>query len=275
MLKRIFFLLTLLTSNAFAQEERIVTLPYTKDIIKVQTTPLHVTVVELGQEQVQSIIVGDSERWRIQHTIGTDGKPLIVIKPTKRDISTNLVITTNQRVYNIELISGSKANYHAYVRFGYPGQDIIHVSPPITGVSAGNAAAEAVSQTAGSSSPSSSSSPAASNVKSSQQKDYDYNYRWDRSQDFPWSPVSIYNDGQRTYIRIPDVASRYELPVLYVYEDGKPVVVNYIVRDNVYVVDRIFRNGELVLGADIKRGLLGLLGHKEKARRLRIYYNGK
>ena len=257
----------LLAAGAQAQQ-RVVRLPYTTDLIPIRTTPLHVTVLELqADEQIQSIIIGDSERWRVQHTSGTDGRPLIVIKPTDKNIQTNMVVTTTARVYNFELKSGPENSYQAYVRFGYPGEEIIQVAPPAAPLAAASPAAATAATAASSQTNTNASNQPDKNPPANR---FNYRYRWDRRDGFPWSPVSVYDDGHRTFIRVPDVAARYELPVLRVYEDGQETVVNYTVRDGMYVVDRIFERAELVIGADVKKGFLGLGGHKQRARRLII-----
>lgn len=259
--------LLLLLVGSLQAQQRVVRLAYTTDLIPIRTTPLHVTVLELqADEQIQSIIIGDSERWRVQHTTGTDGRPLIVIKPTDKNIQTNMVVTTTARVYNFELRSGPESSYQAYVRFGYPGEEIIQVNPSPSAALASASTTTAPTAT----SPSAAPTAAETVEKKPPANRYNYRYRWDRTDGFPWSPVSVYDDGHRTFIRVPDVANRYELPVLRVYEDGQETVVNYVVRDGMYVVDRIFERAELVIGADVKKGFLGLGGRKQRARRLII-----
>jgi type IV secretion system protein VirB9 len=62
-------------------------------------------------------------------------------------------------------------------------------------------------------------------------------------------PLQVFDDGSKTYIRMnPETAAR-ELPVLVaIGADGKPEMVNYRVKDNTYIADRLFDRAELVLG---------------------------
>lgn len=53
-----------------------------------------------------------------------------------------------------------------------------------------------------------------------------------------WKPLAVFDDGTKTYIRVPSQIS--EAPALYISLDGRATLVNYRVKDNYYIVDRLF-----------------------------------
>ena len=64
-----------------------------------------------------------------------------------------------------------------------------------------------------------------------------------------WRPLRVYDDGIKTYLQMsPDMAS-YEAPALFVIEDKQPLLVNYRVKQSIYIVDRLFDRGQLRVGA--------------------------
>ena len=66
-------------------------------------------------------------------------------------------------------------------------------------------------------------------------------------------PVRVFDDGKKTYIQISQAARNREAPVLVVIgPDGKQEMVNYRVKDDMYIVDRLFERAELILGSGKK-----------------------
>ena len=68
------------------------------------------------------IAAGDTARWIIGDTESGSGvarRVHVLVKPTRADITTNLVITTDRRTYMVELRSGEKP-YMPAVAWAYP-----------------------------------------------------------------------------------------------------------------------------------------------------------
>jgi type IV secretion system protein VirB9 len=66
-------------------------------------------------------------------------------------------------------------------------------------------------------------------------------------------PVRVFDDGKKTYIQISEAAKNREAPILVVIgTDGKQEMVNYRVKDDMYIVDRLFERAQLVLGSGKK-----------------------
>jgi type IV secretion system protein VirB9 len=65
----------------------------------------------------------------------------------------------------------------------------------------------------------------------------------------PWKPKRAFDDGSKVYIEFPDRIDQGEAPPLFVVgPNGDNQLVNYRVRANYYIVDRLFAAAELRLG---------------------------
>ena len=69
--------------------------------------------------------------------------------------------------------------------------------------------------------------------------------------DPPWRPVRAFDDGNKVYIEFPKRIDQGDAPPLFVIgADGGTELVNYRMRGNYYVVDKLFAAAELRLGED-------------------------
>ncbi|QLH13048.1 P-type conjugative transfer protein TrbG [Paracoccus pantotrophus] len=170
-----------------------------------------------------SIAAGDTARWLIGDTesgSGASRRVHVFVKPTREDISTNLVITTDRRVYMIEL-RAREALYMPSVAWTYPAQP--------TGKRQQTVAAPVIP------------APAARN--------YRYGLQVEGASP-PWRPVSVFDDGRRSYVVFPRGIAQGEMPPLFVIgPDGEAQIVNSRTHGNVLIVDRIFAAAELRLGS--------------------------
>src|SRR3989454_907684 len=219
-------------------EGNFVTFPYGHAQPTLTCTVLRACVIELEPgEIVLSRISGDTERWEISPApAGPDGRTLlIVVKPRDCDITTNLVLATDRRLYDLTLDSppckGRSTNpqhsYARHVRFYYPDETLARWALPAA------------------------PSPArvAPDVLS-----LNFSYRVKKDRQFPWAPAQVFDDGARVYIKLPPEAQHAEAPVLFVLEsDGSRILINYsVVGGDTYVTDRLFDRAVLVAGIDGK-----------------------
>lgn len=167
------------------------------------------------------IAAGDTARWIIGDTESGSGvtrRIHILVKPTRPDISTNLVMTTDRRTYMIEL-RAREALYMPAVAWAYP-------APP-----AGQR------QTV----------PAAPIIPVEAARNYRYGLTGDSP---PWKPISVFDDGRRVYIVFPRGIVQGEMPPIFVIgSDGESQIVNSRIHQNILIVDRIFGAAELRLGS--------------------------
>jgi P-type conjugative transfer protein TrbG len=205
------------------------------------TAPGEITDIALqeGEQLVGTgpVAAGDTVRWIIGDTesgAGATKKVHILVKPTRPDLMTNLVINTDRRTYLLELRSTEKT-YMASVSWQYPEDQLIALRQQ-------NQAAEAAA-------------PIASGVDLAS-----INFRYAIEGDNPaWRPLRAFDDGQKVYIEFPSGIRQGEMPPLFVIGPaGGSELVNYRVRQNYYIVDRLFAAAEL------------RLGDKDSERRVRI-----
>ena len=207
-------------------------------VVEVWTAPLRVTPLSLAPGEILiTKAAGDTVRWQIGEAVsgaGAGRRTHIMLKPLQRGLETNLVLTTNRRVYLIDLKSGAPDAFNPAVSWG-DGPEALEDDRPIeaafvdtTGAAAG-AAASAVVLPEG---------------------DLDGRYRIEpQGRRARWTPTSVFNDGVRTFITFDPDLQVDEAPVLFVIAaDGQAEMVNYRQIGGLYVVDRIFDRAELRLG---------------------------
>ena len=201
-------------------------------LYQVYAAPGKVTDIALedGEQLVGSgpVAAGDTVRWIIGDTEsgqGTNKKVHILLKPTRPDLVTNLVINTDRHTYHLELRSTEKT-YMASVSWIYPQDELIAVQRQ-------NAEADAAAPIA-----------TALDLNSLH---FRYSIEGDNP---PWRPVRAFDDGSKVYIEFPAGIGQGEMPPLFIIGPaGKTSeLVNYRVRGNHMIVDRLFAAAELRLG---------------------------
>jgi type IV secretion system protein VirB9 len=200
-------------------------------LYQVYAAPGQVTDIALqeGEQLVGPgpVAAGDTVRWIIGDTISGSGPTArvhILVKPTRPDLATNLVINTDRRTYHVEL-RATAATYMASVSWTYPQDQLIALR-------GANAAAAAIA-------------PVAAGVDVSALS-FRYRIEGDRA---PWRPVRAFDDGRQAFIEFPAGISQVEMPPLFVTgARGDAELVNYRVQGRYMVVDRLFAAAELRLG---------------------------
>jgi type IV secretory pathway VirB9-like protein len=64
----------------------------------------------------------------------------------------------------------------------------------------------------------------------------------------PWKPVRAFDDGSNVYVQMPAGMKSSEAPALLINAGSGTQMVNYRVKGNYYVVDRLFSDAILVSG---------------------------
>jgi type IV secretion system protein VirB9 len=205
--------------------------PYSEGALyQVYTSPGRVTDVALQEgEELIAVSAGDTVRWIVGDTTsasGADRRVHILVKPVRADLKTNLVITTNRRLYLLELTSTEK-NWMASISWDYPRDRLLLLQRQ----------AQRAEKAA----------PVTDGIALERLA-----FRYQISGDSPsWRPLRAFDDGERVYIQFPAGIAQGELPPLFVVGAGdKAELVNYRYRSPYYVVDRLFTVAELRLGSD-------------------------
>jgi len=202
-------------------------------LYQVYAAPGEVTdiALEAGEQLVGTgpVAAGDTVRWIIGDTesgTGVTKRVHILLKPTREDLTTNLVINTDRRTYHLELHAAA-ATYMASVSWAYPQDQLIALR-------AQSAAAEAAA-------------PVASGIDVNALK-----FRYRIEGDNPaWKPLRAFDDGRQVFIEFPNGIGQGEMPPLWIVgAQGDAELVNYRVQGNHMIVDRLFAAAELRLGGD-------------------------
>ncbi len=204
-------------------------------LFQVYAAPGQVTdiVLQEGEELVGPgpVAAGDTVRWIIGDTVsgrGATRRVHILVKPTRADIRTNIIINTSRRTYHLEL-RATPATYMASVSWSYPEQELIALR-----------AAETERERV---------APVAAGLDLAA-----LNFRYRLSGNKPaWRPVRVFDDGRQLFIEFGEDIATGDMPPLFVVGgNGEAELVNYRVKGRYLVVDRLFDRGELRLGAGKK-----------------------
>lgn len=226
---------------------------YGSGLPTVVCAPLRICMVELqaGERLIGEPHIGDSVRWNISPALfgkGDNSTTIIVIKPQETGLDTNLLLTTDRRAYYMRLVSKPE-DYIARVAFAYPNDETAdqkwkdHLARQEQEQQEATRIAEL--------------SPTA--IES-----MNFNYSIKGGND-SIRPIQVFDDGQKTYIRMSPNMQHREAPVLVVLgADGKGEMLNYRVKGDMYIADRLFDRAQLVLGSDKKAKKVEIVRGKSK-----------
>jgi type IV secretion system protein TrbG len=195
-------------------------------------SPLRVCTVEFqpGEKIAGEPQFGDSRHWIITpaNFAGTDA---IVVKPRDAGWNTNLVVTTDRRLYNIGLVSRQN-EFVTGISFRYPEDEKKKWAEMQAKLDAEKVPVQ----------------PAAISVE---RLNFAYVVKGGNKHT---KPTRVYDDGAKTYVQMPEDIQHWELPALLVFgDDGQGTMSNLRVRDNTYIVDRLFDKAKLMVGTKKKQ----------------------
>jgi type IV secretion system protein VirB9 len=178
-------------------------------------------------ETLISAAAGDTVRWTVGDTTSGSGETKrthLLVKPFAPGLSTNLVITTDRRVYHVQLTSTASTAMTG-MRWTYPQDKLLALARHRTEAEAAR--------------------PVSVGVEIAQ-LNFDYRITGDKP---AWRPLRAFDDGRQTWIEFPAAISTGEAPPLFVLgEKGEAELVNYRIAGRFYIVDRLFGAAELRLG---------------------------
>ena len=206
--------------------------PSQQPIIK--TVPLQETVISLEPgEKYTNISSGDPTRWSYAVAASGSGaqqQQNILIKPSQPDLSTNMVITTDRRMYNIRLLSSLNNQATKTVSFWYP-EKMVEI---MNEASVKQEATESMTL-----------------VPDVNLNNLNFNYAlscgWFCRAPY-WQPSRVFDDGIHTYIQFPIAMTNRDMPILLVLRDNQKEIVNYRSKPPYFVVDKIFKQAILLMG---------------------------
>lgn len=207
--------------------------------------PFRVCTLELqaGEKITGEPQIGDSTRWFVTPTSsGSEGFeiPILVIKPTAPGLDTSMVVTTDRRTYYVRLISKPE-EFVARTSFAYSDDE--HVQWKMFLAQQEKDRQERLAK----------DHIATTTHAGIEGMYFDYEIEGKKkffAKNSALKPVRVMDDGEKTYIEMPQAALHRELPVLVIIgPTGASEMVNYRVKGNMYVVDRLFDKASILLGS--------------------------
>lgn len=193
-------------------------------LYRVYTKTGYITDIQFqAGEEILYVAGGDSERWMMQKAkSGSDEGDLwhLYIKPVESGIETNLVMTTTRRSYQILL--NSDKWFNPIVKWMYPDEK-----------KANQLQEERVEKA----------------VKY-RKMNFDYTISGKK---YSWTPKTVWDNGEKTFIKMPQSMSNSEAPVVFVRSGSRLVMVNHRLVDGCFVIDKLFNQAELHNGKEIVR----------------------
>jgi type IV secretion system protein VirB9 len=209
--------------------------PTTQPIINCE--PFQETVIHLEPgERFTNITSGDPQN--LSYTVGSSGSDTgietqyVLVKPGSPRMSTNLVIITNKRLYNILIVVGAKKKHITRsLSFWYPQQMLATVNGNIEKKSDLKLSQELM--------------PRLDVSKSN----FDYKLDYDSWSKPSWYPVRVFDDGKRTWIEFPKGVDSKNQPTLLIGTDsGSEDKFNTTYYSPFMVVDGVFGSATLISG---------------------------
>jgi len=205
----------------------------------VDCAPLRTTDIQLQPgETITDVALGDTERWMATPAASGDphnAVPHLAVKPQVPGIETNLTIYTTKHVYHLLLRSRGRAMQE--VEFYYP--DELSEAMKAADTVAANAKQEAADP------PGDSDNVVNVAVVDPAQLNFAYTVA---GPNVPWKPIRAFDDGSHVYVQMPAGMKSSEAPALLINAGSGSQMVNYRVKGNYYVVDRLFSDAILVSG---------------------------
>ena len=200
-------------------------------LYQVYAEPMRITDIALepGERILGQPASGDVVRWLLalgkSMAAGVEQQH-VYLKPTRPDLETNLAIQTDRRSYLLELHSYADT-YMAAIVWRYPEDELARLQAqasdlaglqknavPVVGIDALN-----------------------------------FGYTIQVVKGAPtWTPAQVFDDGRRTFVRFPSAMVLREAPALFVLRDSETQLVNYRVKNDTYIIDRLIDAAELRVG---------------------------
>lgn len=209
-------------------ESRIVRYTYSPEIIfRIYSLPTTHTHIELGEDEglKETPVAGDTVQWRI-----SGGPRNLYVKPVRDGIQTSLTVVTNKRTYQFQLISSKKEKkLYQKVSFDYPDRAAeIRLMQDIATAKINAEKARLDDQI----------------ISEVRPEQLDFNF--DIDGDTSFKPTAAYTDGTFTFLRLPNTQ---DCPVVFLIdENDKPSLINYRVKTNMIIVERLAKKLLLKLG---------------------------
>jgi P-type conjugative transfer protein TrbG len=207
-------------------------------LYQVQTSPHFLTAIMLRPgEKLLAKASGDTVRWVLGETAegaGANQQVVVLIKPIRGGLRTNIVLTTDQRTYLIEAASREGGAYTSAVSWNYPQEEMQALAAQQAAAEAAQAARAQV---------------VVAPALAIDQLHFGYRVEAKKGKAPRWQPLRVFDDGTKTYIQFPINMAATDAPPLFLVGPGdKAELVNYRYLNGYYIVDRLIDVAELRIG---------------------------
>jgi type IV secretion system protein VirB9 len=225
-------------NKSFRGEDGSVSFLYGATMPRIIVAPLKITDIQFQiGEEIKDVQLGDTTRWMTSPSISGDGENQVshlLVKTTDVGLETTLFVSTNKRTYHMNLFS-RKYEYMPIVGFKYR-EDINKKWD------AYNSHFKEERKIKKESKNFQITTTLSKNIDN---LDFEYTITGEAS----WKPIRIYNDGIKTYIQMPNSMKYQEAPIFMVLDkEENNQLVNYRLKENNYIIDKLFKKGVLILG---------------------------
>lgn len=207
-------------------------------LYEVQTSPHFLTAIMLRPgEKLLAKAAGDTVRWVLGETAqgaGANQQVVVLLKPIRGGLRTNVVLTTDQRTYLIEAASREGDSYTSAISWNYPQEEMQALAAQQAAAEAAQAAKAQV---------------VVAPALAIDQLHFGYRVEPLKGKAPRWQPLRVFDDGTKTYIQFPVNMAATEAPPLFlVGSGGNAELVNYRYLNGYYIVDRLIDVAELRIG---------------------------
>lgn len=221
-----------------------VVFPYGTTAVRILCAPLRVCDVALQPgEELLGLHMGDIIRWTVKagDTGGGGARTThLVITPKSANLRTNVVVHTDRRVYQFELVS-RKGEHMPLVAFSYPGDDAMRFESYVA--SRLGKTGDVIDKVGPW------SELDGLNFRYTVEVDGERRRKRKRlEKTLSWFPRRVFDNGKKTIIELPEEVHSREMPVLLVRYGGEDEIVNYRPTGHFFVVDRLFDRAVLLSG---------------------------
>lgn len=196
--------------------------------------PKSLTHLEFGaDERIQTVAGGDTKHWELTPT---QNRRHLFVKPIHEQIETSMTVITDRRTYQFVLRSTSAgAKWYQRVTWRYGETLLVDARAEDERATAAAVAVKSAERERG------------DQLIGEAVRPQDLRFGYTLDGDAPFRPVSLFDDGSFTWIRMP--ARLAELPALFGGgEDGALAIVNYVVKGDYLLAQRVMERGMLKLG---------------------------
>ncbi len=199
-------------------------------VFEIYTEPFQLTdiILESGETVIANPLISEDEQvWELTAGVGRNaatGENIqhLFLKPVISGLDSTFIVITDRRTYHFRIMSFDGVHM-AMVRFKYPktaadGWNITTLNTVVSGEMVRATEPDLLS--------------------------FDYKVTYNIFKKPDWLPKRIYDDGRQTYITVDESVLHKELPVLFNENDE---LLNYTVRDNIFIIPRLINRVTLKL----------------------------